>query len=728
MGLFDLFRKKKTQPKGEDNNFTFVEETPTPVDISSNIGDVVENISDNSEELINENNYSNIDDFQGNVSDNSDELATKNNYSTIVPNEVFEKIAEINNIEYISDIMVEKIEKYPKLVDLLLEGNILQDIIFLLSYEEKLTSLPFNEEGLRFIEFFELDEKTKKLVSLLKNEIDYDSIGSDYQGCYVDLKELEPVEFQNVIDSLIPNIKINLGSEKLTKTSMFSNTKLYFPKTKNKIVYHDFEKFIAGNIELNEEIIVQMLYSSFYDLDETIIDKISNCKIVLSPKELQNNIDEYTQCEVDYELVKYNHLIYVTEKSSLNSEMKEKLVYQIKNIYSDGNIFFDFEVKEKILPFLEDLDIEEVKKLTNEFNLDIEEYREKLIEKPAFNAKFYIDENFNDFDNMSISNLIYHINKLPDDLKVSILQEPRVLEKLNISDKLDESQLKQFIYLLSTRLSPTTMKFVKSLGFDVKKFMSNSNNDYKNSFDINPIVSKYGVYDSFDEEVTISVADLVGHDYVPKANSDNSGMNILRTFEKFFEEGGDDYHSRSLELLEYESGEQLLKGLERRNRDTTNMLVREIEDGKYIISSNGLHRFTVLRFHYLLDCMKNEKSEEELREMYKIPVRLTSKTNFKKTYCNYLIQKANPDISFISFYCDANTSTIYYDSKDESETVDEEELLDLARKSVDTLDSDSLSEVQHFYDKFESFHNFMDRCVPNFSDELDASNKGGIKL
>ena len=64
MGLFDLFRKKKTQPKGEDNNFTFVEETPTPVDISSNIGDVVENISDNSEELITENNYSNIDDFQ----------------------------------------------------------------------------------------------------------------------------------------------------------------------------------------------------------------------------------------------------------------------------------------------------------------------------------------------------------------------------------------------------------------------------------------------------------------------------------------------------------------------------------------------------------------------------------------------------------------------------------------------------------------------------------------
>lgn len=727
MRLFDLFRKKKKQPKGEDNNFKSVEETPTPVDISSNIDDVVEDIIDSNEKLTTENSYSNIDDFQEYVSDSSDELTTKNNYSTTVPNEVFEKIAEINNIEYISDIMVEKIEKYPKLVDLLLEGNVPQDIIFLLSYEEKLTSLPFNEEGLKFIEFFELDEKTKKLVSLLKNEIDYDSISSDYQGCYVDLKELEPVEFQNEIDSLIPNIKINLGSEKLTKTSMFSNTKLYFPKTKNKIVYHDFEKFIAGNIELNEEIIIQMLYSSFYDLDETIIDKISNCKIVLSPKELQSNIDEYTQYEVDYELVKYNHLIYVTEKSSLNSEMKEKLVYQIKNIYSDGNILSDFEVKEKILPFLEDLDIEKVKKLTNEFNLDIEEYREKLIEKPAFNAKFYIDENFKDFNNVPISNLIYHINKLPYDLKVSILQEPRVSEKLNISDKLDEPQLKQFMYLLSTRLSPTTMKFVKSLGFDVKEFMSNSNNDYKNSFDINPIVSKYGVYDSFYEEVTISVADLVGHDYAPKVNSGN-GMNLLRTFENFFEEGEDCYRSRSLELLEYESGEQLLKGLERRNRDTIDMCVREIEDGKYIISSNGLHRFTVLRFHYLLDCMKKEKSEEELREMYKIPVTLTSKTNFKKTYCNYLIQKANPDISFISFDRDNDTATIHYDSRDERNTIDEEELLDLTKQSVDVLDSDSLSEVQQFYDKIESFHNFMDRCVPNFSDELDAPSKGGTKL
>lgn len=170
MGLFDLFRKKKKQPKGENNNFAFVEETPIPVDVSSNTGDVEENISDGNEKLTTENSYSNIDDIQEYVSDNSDELTTKNNYSATVPNEVFEKIAEINNIEYISDIMVEKIEKYPKLVDLLLEGNVPQDIILLLSYEEKLTSLPFNEEGLRFIEFFELDEKTKKLVSLLKTQ------------------------------------------------------------------------------------------------------------------------------------------------------------------------------------------------------------------------------------------------------------------------------------------------------------------------------------------------------------------------------------------------------------------------------------------------------------------------------------------------------------------------------------------------------------------------------
>ena len=108
--------------------------------------------------------------------------------------------------------------------------------------------------------------------------------------------------------------------------------------------------------------------------------------------------------------------------------------------------------------------------------------------------------------------------------------------------------------------------------------------------------------------------------------------------------------------------------------------------------------------------------------------RYNNKTKKANNIHRILTLSRTLNISFISFDWDNDTATIHYDSRNERNTIDEVELLDLARKSVDTLDSDSLSEVQHFYDNIESFHNFMDRCVPNFSDELDAPSKGGTKL
>jgi len=204
------------------------------------------------------------------------------------------------------------------------------------------------------------------------------------------------------------------------------------------------------------------------------------------------------------------------------------------------------------------------------------------------------------------------------------------------------------------------------------------------------------------------------------------GKNILYTFENFYQKNGDGYHTRALELLEYKSGEQLLKGLERRNRDTIDMKVKQIEDGKYIISNNGLHRFTVLRFHYLLDSMRKEKTEEELRELYKIPVTLTAITNLKQTYCNYLIQKANPNISWISFNSKEDRITIYYNSGKESQVINEENLLYLAIQSVDMLDSNSLLEVINYYNSYDSFHMFIDNYMPNLLNKIDLLNEGVI--
>ena len=698
MGFFELFKKKKNKTNLREENVQQIQET---------IIDNQENI-DMQEELL-------------------DIVKDKTvNYSSVIPNEIIEKIKKINNIEYMSDIMLKRIEKYPELVKLLLEGAISQDILSILNYYEKLIYLPTKEEDLQFLKFFDIDENIQKIVSLLNNRINNKLVDDKYIRCYVDLNhEFETINFQNELETFIPNIKVNLNSELLTKTDIYSQFILYLPKTKHQIVYHNFEQFITGDIELNEDTIIQMSYDTFRYLDETIINKISNCKIIFSENLLNLEDNIQLENEIDYKLIKYNHLIYIIEKSSLDEEIKKKLLYQLKKTYDDI-WYFDLEISDKIIPYLNNLDIEEIKKLTEEFELNIEIYKTKKIEKPEFNTNYYIDEVFQDFDNVPLDEVIHFVGSASEKLKSLLLQEPRVLKKLNIVDKLDENQLKKISFLLSTGLSVTTMDFINYLNIDAKTFMSNPDNNHKSSKDINPIISEYGIFDYINQEKNISVRDILGHDAVVNCGG-YKGKNILYTFENFFEKNGDGYHTRALELLEYKSGEELLKGLEKRNHDTLDMKVRQMEDGKYVIAGNGLHRFSILRFHYLLDCMKKEKSEEELYELYKIPVKLVSTTNFKKTYCNYLLQKANLTISYISFNYKEDEIIIYYKSSSQRQIINEEKLLHLTIQSIEMLDYESLREITKFYNQYASFKQFIDTYIPNLLNKIEANNERGIK-
>ena len=643
-----------------------------------------------------------------------------NNYSNIISNETIEEIKRINNLDYISTTMIRKMEKHLKLIDLLLKGNISEDILGLLNFSETLSYLPIKKEDLRFIKFFELDEKIKSLVALLNNEVD--NISDGYMGCYLNLREeLETVNYSNRICSFIPGVELNLGNELLTKLDVYSPFILYFPKTKYKIVYHSFEKFISGNIELNEDVIIQMSYHNFSYLDETIINKISKCKIIFSEKtlDIQENVQD--EEEINYRLIKYNHLIYIIENSSLDSRIKEKLIYKIKNMYIDNMDCFDLDLSDEIIPHLSNLNVAELKKLTEEFELNIETYKKKEIQRPEFNPSFYIDENFPDFDKAFVESVINLINILPNELRIILLKEPRVSRKLGIPDNLSEYELKKISFMLSQRLSDTCIDFVNSLDFDVESFMSNPANNYYSSSDINPIVSKYGIFDYVYEDRFISVADILGHDATINCGG-YEGKNILHTFDNFFQKNGDGYHTRALGLLRYTSGEQLLRELERRNHDTKDMKVKELEDGKYIISGNGLHRFSVLRFHYLLDSMKKEKSSEELYELYKIPVHLVSKTNLKKTYCNYLMQKANKNITYISFDNKKDEVIIYYGSSEQCQVMNEERLMYLMIQSIDNLDSYGLLEIVHFYNNCNSFKEFVDGYVPNLLDRIKIEN------
>lgn len=210
----------------------------------------------------------------------------KNSFSKIVSDEVINKIKQVNNLKCINDTLLKRIEKYPKLVDLLLKGPISPEILSLLNEKEVLLTLPCNEEFLDFVEFFEYDEKLNKKVSILQNRVSKEVINKSYQACDVDLQEIETSVYHDKIDSFIPNLKIDLGSRTLTDITFtpgpWDSFVMYFPKSKYKIVEHEFRSYLTGKLEMNEEIILQTSYDYFCDLDEASINKIANCKIIFS--------------------------------------------------------------------------------------------------------------------------------------------------------------------------------------------------------------------------------------------------------------------------------------------------------------------------------------------------------------------------------------------------------------------------------------------------------------
>lgn len=74
----------------------------------------------------------------------------------------------------------------------------------------------------------------------------------------------------------------------------------------------------------------------------------------------------------------------------------------------------------------------------------------------------------------------------------------------------------------------------------------------------------------------------------------------------FFGDKNDGYHTRSLGMLDYTS-EEIVPKLQN-SFEVEPMILDEVDDGKYCISTNGMHRYTILRIHYLLDKLKKQNS------------------------------------------------------------------------------------------------------------------------
>lgn len=159
--------------------------------------------------------------------------------------------------------------------------------------------------------------------------------------------------------------------------------------------------------------------------------------------------------------------------------------------------------------------------------------------------------------------------------------------------------------------------------------------------DINEILERTSMKYQEDAGVqNISIGDVVGVDcFADPSLKINSIFDFMDTL---FDEKGDSYHCRSLGLLQY-NRENIIEMLKNSFKYDP-LYALNVENGKYVITTNGLHRFTVLRILYLKEiqeALDNTQKIEEVKEKYKIPM-VIRKIDFTKIYLEYIIRLTQP--------------------------------------------------------------------------------------
>lgn len=222
-----------------------------------------------------------------------------------------------------------------------------------------------------------------------------------------------------------------------------------------------------------------------------------------------------------------------------------------------------------------------------------------------------------------------------------------------------------------------------------------------NTVDINPIISNYGL--TYDEQnAIVHIGDIIGHN-----SFENSYLSD--SLDKLFDERGDGYHTRSLGMLEYSSDEIMDKFASSFVSEPIKLC--EVENCKYLVSSNGLHRWTVLRYHYLSELNKGATG---LSKKYNIPVVYT-KVNLNKTYCNYLLHI----LSGYQVWNDFDehykmTDNVVVIFSDKRYKIYEDELILLTKEVfLNSLDEKNINfdEIIYFYNNIESFRNFINNSL-----------------
>ena len=233
-------------------------------------------------------------------------------------------------------------------------------------------------------------------------------------------------------------------------------------------------------------------------------------------------------------------------------------------------------------------------------------------------------------------------------------------------------------------MNETIINFLKSLNIDLEKFNSLEGSRVQRDYDVNPILSRFTMYKAKKENKKISIADVAGYDY----RYMNLSTNLLNNLSGFFDKDGDGYHRRSVSMLDIPQA-QVMSQLDYSFKREP-ICVVEVDKGVYNIGNNGLHRFHIIKTHFLDELSKvNPKDKsaiKRLEDKYSF-VANVSELDFVKSYSAFLLKLLDENIKLENHYnsnfeLTDKSCLIDYSKADEKIILTNDQLIEIVNKKI----------------------------------------------
>lgn len=289
-------------------------------------------------------------------------------------------------------------------------------------------------------------------------------------------------------------------------------------------------------------------------------------------------------------------------------------------------------------------------------------------------------------------------------------------------------------------MNNTILKFVMSHDIDLKTIEKFDDIKVDNKEDINNIIDENKFYSKFNVLKNICIADIKGYDYkYVSLNNDN----FLENMSRFFDENGFSYEKRSISMLDYSTSEIIDKLSNSFRKEPICLL--EADKHKYVIGNNGLHRYHVLKAHYLKELSLLDKNDltsiKSLRDKYTIETRV-DEIDYFKTYSSYILKLIgelyDDRLKFESeldeyYQPTQNIIMRHYNDFEKSKILNDNQLLSLLKSSVSEIllrnstskkiSKQFINSIKQTYEKFESFKEYCLEYLPEVIHYIDKTYK-----